>query len=626
MNNYVSIGSYDIETCRDALDKHIPYCVCFYFNKKYSFLYYKNNSDIIYTSIKNIFKKNLLYKSKKIILYIHNLNYDGFFILHTVTFHNMHFETFMEKCNIYSISIFLKDVEIVFKCSYKLLPSSLKNISKSFNLKDKLPFPYSLINILNIFNKKLKISEKDFNSIHDYLYYFKIKGKDQINVKKYTIRYCIRDVEITYSFIIILRKIILELNIDIIKIFSSPSLALKIFLKIFNKKNVSFSFNQTMEKYLRSSYYGGRCEVYGNPYDDEYIYHFDFPGMYGICMKEKFPYGKWRVETDIKDFTKPGFYSIEYESNMYIPCLPFHDPVNGKLLFLNGKKMCGNFYFEEIINFIKNGGKVKKILYGIVFDEYDYIFNEYVDFFNEFRKKGYEYKTFGKLMVNSLYGRMGMESRDTHTFFTKDLEIISYIKSNLDIISIKELNNYYLIESSLDKKLYKKLNIEKKKKIKNNISLAAAITSKARILLNIAQNDVIKNGGRILYSDTDSIFASYKKNVINQKHGIIFWDGSKDDTEIDDCFFINPKTYGILYKKNNKESIKIKGLNEKNISFYDLKKKFYDNEVLNINKFSFIDKKDLTVKTSITEKIFDLSKYDKRIFNKDKKETTAILI
>jgi DNA polymerase elongation subunit (family B) len=60
------------------------------------------------------------------------------------------------------------------------------------------------------------------------------------------------------------------------------------------------------------------------------------------------------------------------------------------------------------------------------------------------------------------------------------------------------------------------------KRFKKNVGIAAAITAKARIKLFNAQKDVVKNEGRLLYSDTDSIFAAYKKNVINEKHGEVF--------------------------------------------------------------------------------------------------------
>jgi len=121
-------------------------------------------------------------------------------------------------------------------------------------------------------------------------------------------------------------------------------------------------------------------------------------------------------------------------------------------------------------------------------------------------------------MINSLYGRLGMNSIKNHSFFIEKKDLDLYVK-NFKIISHVELNNYCLVNAEIDEKLKKKIKI--KEKTKNNIALASAITSKARIKLYNAQQSVIANEGRILYSDTDSIFAAYKKDVINCKHGEI---------------------------------------------------------------------------------------------------------
>jgi DNA polymerase elongation subunit (family B) len=56
---------------------------------------------------------------------------------------------------------------------------------------------------------------------------------------------------------------------------------------------------------------------------------------------------------------------------------------------------------------------------------------------------------------------------------------------------------------------------------KRNLSYAAIISAKARIKLNASLNLVLKSGGRLYYTDTDSIFAGYKENRINETMGDI---------------------------------------------------------------------------------------------------------
>jgi hypothetical protein len=160
------------------------------------------------------------------------------------------------------------------------------------------------------------------------------------------------------------------------------------------------------------------------------------------------------------------------------------------------------------------------VLYCIYFENYSNIFEEFIEYFDKIRGLGNEYKTFSKLMVNSLYGRLGMDYIDTHSFFIKKNELENYEKS-IDIISHTNLNDITLLEAEINDKLIKKLKINFQR-TKSNVAIAAAITSKARIKLYTAQQSVILNKGRLLYSDTDSIFAAYNYNPIDQKHGEIF--------------------------------------------------------------------------------------------------------
>lgn len=156
------------------------------------------------------------------------------------------------------------------------------------------------------------------------------------NFKEYSIKYCINDVEITSIFMKMFNHILLNQNIDVNRIYSAPSLSFQIFEKKYNKKRADFNMNMKDDEIIRSSYFGGRCEVYGNPIENEHIHYYDFSGMYGQCMMEKFPYGKLYREKNPINFDIPGFYYIIYNSSMYIPVLPHKSKINGKLMFCNG--------------------------------------------------------------------------------------------------------------------------------------------------------------------------------------------------------------------------------------------------------------------------------------------------
>jgi hypothetical protein len=143
------------------------------------------------------------------------------------------------------------------------------------------------------------------------LKYNKIK-----DLKKFTEIYCENDCFITKTFVEKIGNIFKKkFNIDILKnnILSTPSLSFYTFYKKFNYKKIPKYIDREKELYIRDSYYGGRCEVFGNPYNGINLFHFDFPGMYGLCMKEKNVFGDSYFEYKIKnkDNLKPGFYNID---------------------------------------------------------------------------------------------------------------------------------------------------------------------------------------------------------------------------------------------------------------------------------------------------------------------------
>ena len=611
---HLIVNAYDIETFNDKDGFFIPYCICFNIGKSFYNVYYEENKNIVEESIILIFK-NI---KKKKYLYIHNIQFDGFIIFNYLSSLNKYkIDLLIKNGSIYFISIKENNKNVVFKCSYKIIPTSLKKISESFNLIGKLPFPYKFSS-LNSLNYIGSIEEKYFNNCNDFDDFS--KNNSILNFKEYSIKYCTNDVKITKLFIEKINDIVKFFDIDINKIYSAPSLSLKIFDKKFNKNRIKLNTKEDFDSYIRPSYYGGRCEIYGNPKKGDHIFHFDFSGMYGQCMMEKFCYGSYKIINNPIDFSIPGFYWVKWRSvDNYLPLLPHHSKKNNKLMFTNGV-MEGCYWFEELIEFLKNG-EIIKIKSGLVFEKYDYIFNDFVEYFTQMKEKSESHKIFGKLMINSLYGRMGMSDIENYSIIIKEEDLEKY--ENLNIISLKKINKIYLITLELDNKTRNKFK-EFKNRFKKNISIASSITSKSRLKLYKAQNDVINNNGRLLYSDTDSIFASYEKDVSNEKHGEVFWNTQKKDTKIKDAVFISPKSYSIIYP-NESETTKIKGYDQNKLKFFEIKENFYINsEPINIKDNKIIDKKNLILKKINRNKIFNFNNYDKRFFIENKKETKAL--
>lgn len=266
------------------------------------------------------------------------------------------------------------------------------------------------------------------------------------------------------------------------------------------------------------------------------------------------------------------------------------------------------------------GGTIEKINHGITTEFFDEVFIEFIDFFTKLRERGGMYKTFGKLMISSLYGRMGMGIIEEHSFFINSKNLREYLE-RIDILSICEINDIILINAEINHRLERTLKLDRTT-TKSNIMIASQITSKARIKLYKAQTDIERYGGENYYTDTDSVIAGFDEDVSNKQIGEIFFDNKKKDTCIQDFICTGPKSYAILYK-NGEEVVKIKGFKRNCISFSEFKEAYYSNrESIILRDQLSIQRKEMQVKSVITDKTFGLNTYDKR-FCINKKETRA---
>lgn len=569
------INIIDIETY--GKDKLQPYCCCIiYMNKKVIFYGLK--------CIDKMLEYVFIFCDNNTIFFAHNLTFDGLVILNNLEkgIKIKKEGTLLKNCEIYSLILEKNNKTIMFRCSAKILPLPLKDIAEKLKLPPKMEIDHDSINKSNYENRKEEV-----------------------------IKYCLRDCSITQMFMIEINK---EIN-DIypgwwIWIYTISGLSLKIFEKKFNNV-VKMKMNIKEDDLIRPAYYGGRCEVFGNPYKDDYIFHFDFSSMYTNKLKEEFPYGDYKIIKNPKSFKKIGFYLVTVNSNINkIPILPFRCKETNKLLFPNGH-FSGLYWYEELKLFVENGGVISKIELGIVFSKKGFIFKNFSNFCIENRKKSDLNKILWKLIPNSFIGRMGLKPKEEKTLILNKNE---YKPWEYDVISDKKINEQYLV------RIRTKDNIEK---ISNNVIYPAIITSKARILWWKTAKDLVNNGGRILYCDTDSIFVSFKKNIIGEVHGNLKWVDNNKDTIIDQACFAGNKIYYLKIK--NKTITKIKGIKNNEISFEEFEKRFENSDKIEFN-FDFFNKKLLNIKIEEIVKKISLDHYDKRIFDEKKKETEPIYI
>lgn len=282
---------------------------------------------------------------------------------------------------------------------------------------------------------------------------------------------------------------------------------------------------------------------------------------------------------------------------MDIPVLPIKVD---KLYFMNGE-LSGTYWFEEIKLFIESGGEVLEINYAIIFDSYDNVLEGFINELEGFKKTDNVSKMVGKLLINSFYGRLGMGSETSRSFISDNDnhdEFMPYI-DNLVIFKKKITHNTI-----------------------GNVAIAAAITSKARIKLYKGYQAVLKRGGRLLYSDTDSIVAAFEKEKtpLDIDIGGIIFDSKKTDTKIMKAVFISSKTYSLILEDNT-EITRVKGVKIDGVHFDRLEANFYNGGEITFDDQLLFSKKNHVIYIKNINKTINLSNYSKRIFTDDKKST-----
>ncbi len=586
-----SFNIIDIETYNKN-GKFIPYCICIILNQKRIAFYGK---DVVEKFIETV-KKNKI----RDILFAHNLTFDGSIIIENIR-EMVRIKGILFRSNIYEIKIWSEDFEITLKCSYRLFPLSLKKIGKLLKIeREKIEFPHEFAREENLYFVGNHPKNKDIKNW---------------NFREEAIKYCFNDCEITKKM---LEEITLNMDGEEKEIFnknrSISSLSLNIFKKKFNTLNAETKINKDNDKIIREGFYGGRCEVFGNSKEDEMVFHFDFTGMYSEIMKEEFFFNNPKtIKTNKID--KGGFYRVDvFSEKMDIPVLPFKEKKEGKLIFPNGS-WTGTYWHEELEEFKNQGGLILKIHYKVEFENKGKVFKNFVENYSNLRKKSEIDNIFWKLFVNSVYGRLGMQENNESTKIIYDDEEYEKIREEREIIRESLINKIKIVTFEKEHKI---------EDIDSNVALAAQITSKARIKLFKAFKEVISQGGRILYTDTDSIFAAFKRDVRGEKHGEVNWEKNKEDTYLKKAIFALPKGYAVINEKNE-EIIKIKGFRRNSITFEEFEKLFLNDMEVKLKENNF-KKANFMLKFEEIEKNIKLNSYDKRIFDKTKTETKPIVI
>ena len=639
MYNSKKFITMDLET-RTINEVMTSYCVSIYDGTNFKSFYLSDYSGLnsesamLKDSIQYLMKRK--YNNHKI--YLHNFSrFDAIFLMKTLTDLSDKVSPVIRDGQFIDLKFkYAGKYNLFFRDSLLLLPSTLKKLAESFNVDNKGYFPYCFVN-----NKDISLNY--IGPIPDIKYFYNLTVEEYNNYslnKEYlnswdlrieTIKYCERDCLVLYQ---ILNKysdyVYNKFRIDLLKYPTLSSLAFAIFRSNYYKDEYKIPLiHGEMYNFIKKSYTGGSVDVYKPQPTSENtkVIGYDVNSLYPYAMKNyPMPCGEpIYFEGDILNPNiiklshigedKPfGIFEVDIECplDIKIPLLQTRVKTKkGTRTIAPVGTWTGHYFSDELYNASKFGYKFK-VKRGYLFEKRD-IFSSYVDSLykiKESSKYGEPNYIISKLLLNSLYGRLGMNpvteqhlivSNDNPTDFYSNMIITNVI----DLKNGKELISYF--------KQHTDDNLEENSDIKNiSVVTSSIVTASARIQMSLYKT--IK-GLIIYYSDTDSLYVNMEldNKYIGPELGKL-----KLEHIFNDAVFLAPKVYGGI--TDNYEYIRIKGLKNP-IKFEELKTLLSKESKLEIKQEKWYA--DISnAKFYIKDEIYTLMVTDnkrKLIFNEDNK-------
>jgi len=549
-----------------------PFLLCWYDGKrdsKHTYFLNSNKESSIGEIIKKMMEDICIRKYKGYKIYLHNFaKFDAIFLIkYLVELGNC--KPIINKGKIISFSFkpnWKKDFgRITFLDSYLLLPSSLKNLSKGFtidNPKDLFPILFNNISYKGIvpdFKYFKNITRDEYN---EYKNQFINKIWD---FKEESIKYCILDCISLYQILSKFSILIFsKFKLNIQNYPTLPSLAFAIFRSKYLKILSIYQISGKIDKDIRQSYTGGSTEMFIPKGENIHVY--DVNSLYPFVMKNNpYPVGNpTYFEGNIlySELNPFGFFycKIKAPDNLIHPILQIHHKTKGGVRTVSPLGIFSGWFFSEELYNAQKFGYQFEILRGYLFDK-GYVFDGYVDELYSLRltyDKTNPMNYTAKILLNSLYGRFGMDDNFNSIEILKQKDLDRLTKGEYNIESITQLNSKFLV--SYNKLKESKDDFDSNKETHNiNIGVASAVTAYARIHMSQFKNN--PNLPNLYYTDTDSAYfdgplpPSFISNTVLGK--------LKLEGIYDQALFLAPKVYAL--KNKEEEIIKIKGLSKEAI-------------------------------------------------------------
>lgn len=287
-----------------------------------------------------------------------------------------------------------------------------------------------------------------------------------------------------------------------------------------------------LHSFVRRGYYGGRSEVFIERFNGPGLLNYcDFNSMYPSEMREPMP---TQLAKDVKGAIDIERYSRHYigfvEADVYIPdsCTipPLPTRYNGRLVFPVGN-LSGVWSSVELALVRECGGYIRDVRRSVWFVGKP-IFGPFVDYWYSYRdKSSAKYDAtialVAKLMLNSLYGKMGMsEERERIWLFPSHEDIDQH-----ELTPIGDPSSEVFVE---------KVTVDAPYIIPH---ISAWVTALARVKLWRTMQQYIRKGHAIYYCDTDSLITDGPCND-SKKLGDL-----KVECKIEAAHFVAPKLYWV---------------------------------------------------------------------------------
>lgn len=414
---------------------------------------------------------------------------------------------------------------IYFVDSFSLLPTSLDQLSKAFDVRHKKQT--GKID----FSKRLKITK----TLKEYL------KNDVIGLY-----------EILDKFQSELNAIGAEMKITI------ASTAMDLFRRKY--LDIEIPSHYKHEQFIRSGYYGGRVEVFNKYFKagSGPLYDYDYNSLYpSVMIGNYYPVGN-AITVDNYNYNPADIGYVEISANIpkniKIPPLPFRQE-NKMLIFPVGKiRAVYPLIYLSVLNQLKIPYTIHK---AILFEKYK-LFDSYIkDLYAErMKNKGTVKYLIYKLLLNSTYGKFGQQRLKEDFIIIPNAEDF---KNDLKIYNT-DVDLWYRERESFSAHILP--------------GIAGYVTGYAHLNL---YNELSRFADSVYYCDTDSLFIT--DELLTGEHlGQL-----KIEDTIKEAIFINPKLYAYR-NTDDKEVIKAKGFKTDELNFKSFEKVLFENNTEDFNQ------------------------------------------